>query len=86
MVRCFSPSHINPRQQPLTCSTVLTVSMGIRLMRQRAATPEAAIVLTATGNERVDSFASRTTITPVLAAVSPNRESGPCASAGSMPR
>ena len=47
-------------------------------MRKLADAAEAASVLTATGRVLVDSYDSSNAIVPLLAAVSPNRDSGPC--------
>ena len=60
--------------------------MGMRATRQVAAVADAATVFTATGSDRVLSYESSSVSTPVLAAVSPNRESGPWNSAGPIPR
>ena len=51
--------------------------MGMSRMRQLAAAVDAAIVLTGMGRPLVESKLSTSASMPVLAAVSPNRESGP---------
>lgn len=59
----------------------------MRKMRKPAAAADAADVLATTGRLAVVSLAeSSSAITPALAAVSPNRDSGACTSAGAKPR
>lgn len=65
---------------------VLSVSMGMRKMRHRAATADAPDVFTSVDRSRVSSYALKISITPALAAVSPKRDSGPCSNAGARPR
>jgi hypothetical protein len=55
-------------------------------IRHAAAAEDAATVFTLTGNPLVLSNSSKSASMPELAAVSPKRESGPCTSAGPMPR
>ena len=57
----------------------------MRKIRNIAAEADAAIVLTPIGKFCVDSMELSAVMTPVLAAVSPNRESGPWMSAGATP-
>jgi len=66
--------------------TVLTVSIGIMAMRNRAADAEAATVLNPTAMSLVWSRLLSSVKTPVLAAVSPKRDSGPWKRAGRTPR
>ena len=70
---------------PVTCMVVLTVSMGMRKIRKRAAAALAAMVFSPTFKSLVDSRLFKAVKTPVLAAVSPNRLSGPCNKAGRTP-
>jgi hypothetical protein len=65
---------------------VLTVSMGIRKIRNPAAAADAATVLIPTPMSLVESRELRSVSTPVFAAVSPKRERGPWKRAGSTPR
>ena len=69
-----------------THMVVLNVSTGMRKMRKSPAATEAATVFAATGSFSVVSYASNSANVPVLAAVSPNLDSGPCTSAGIRPR
>ena len=64
---------------------VLTVSMGISAILKRPAATDAAIVFAKTGISTVISNASNAAMVPVLAAVSPNRDNGPCTNAGIRP-
>ena len=71
---------------PWTCMVVLSVSMGMRKMRKMAAAAEAPTVLTIGLVPLSSSTESKIVMIPVLAAVSPKRERGPCTRAGSTPR
>eukprot|EP01049_Picozoa_sp_SAG25_P002600 SAG25_NODE_137_length_14197_cov_30.387120_19_plen_135_part_00 len=66
----FWRSIVRP-SRPSTCMMVLTVSIGIRLIRQAAAAPDAHIVFTPTGSCRVVSELSSNESIPAFAAVSP---------------
>lgn len=55
---------------------VFSASMGMRAMRNAPAAADANPVFAAIGRPRVASYASSSARVPVLAAVSPNRESG----------
>jgi hypothetical protein len=65
---------------------VLTVSIGIKRIRNNAAATLAATVLNPTFKFCVVSNESKNVNIPVLAAVSPNRDSGPWINAGNTPR
>ena len=62
------------------------LTTGIRKIRNAAAAKLAVAVLYATFKSFVASIESSNVSMPVLAAVSPKRESGPCIKAGSSPR
>ena len=59
---------------------------GMRKIRHKAAATEAQSVFAPTGRFLVESYDSIRANTPVLAAVSPNRDIGPWISAGPTPR
>lgn len=63
-----------------------TINLRIRKILHPAAVPDAQAVFTPTGKSLVESKESSSVSMPELAAVSPNRESGPWKSAGPMPR
>ena len=71
---------------PVTCIVVLIVSMGIKKIRNTAAEAEDATVLTPTPKSLVESRLFKSVRIPVLAAVSPKRDSGPWKRAGRTPR
>lgn len=58
----------------------------MRKIRQSAAETDAPMVLTQMGRFLVESYDSINARTPVLAAVSPNRDMGPWTKAGPTPR
>ena len=60
-------------------TVVFMASMGIKKMRKPAEAADAANVFTATGSVLVESYESSSANVPLLAAVSPKRDSGPCA-------
>ena len=61
------------------------MSMGISAILKRPAAIDAAMVFAKTGMSTVISNASNAAMVPVLAAVSPNLDSGPCTNAGISP-
>jgi hypothetical protein len=64
---------------------VLKVSTGRRTILKAPAAKEAATVFTELCRSRVDSKEFNAAIIPLLAAVSPKRDKGPCAKAGINP-
>ena len=62
---------------PSVCIVVLTVSTGVRIIRKAAAAKLAKTVFTSAGSFFMKLFDSRRASMPALAAVSPNRETGP---------
>ena len=62
------------------------ITHGMRKIRHKAAATEAQRVFAPTGRFLVESYDSIKASTPVLAAVSPNRDIGPWISAGPTPR
>ena len=69
----LSLSNFQPASPPRVCCVVFKVSMGVRIIRNAALDKEAATVLISTGQVRE----ARRERMKALAAVSPNRASGP---------
>ena len=62
---------------PSVCIVVLTVSIGVKIIRKQAAATAANMVLTRLGNCLMYEFDCRSARMPTFAAVSKNRETGP---------